>query len=249
MLEPNEQRLADAASSVSLSLSLGGRHRVACAVMDLNGDIYSGIDVSTRVDAFASNGGRCAELAAVGAAAAAGAAPLITIVAMGDADRGVIPPCGRCRRILGDLHPDIYVIMPTESGPQSRPVRDLLPAGYSLPEGSDRPRIAYFHPRHYASIVAGRKTATVRYRDPLRAGPVALVFDDGNSIRHLEAVVEHVSHRLAGELTDDDAHREDLADSRALRVALTDHYPGLRDSDPIDFVTFRLVAPHGTEDA
>ena len=233
MVEPNEQRLTDAASGVVRSLPASDAHTAAAAVMDLDGNIFTGVNV------FHLTGEVCAELVAVGAAAASGAAPLITIVAVGDADRGVIPPCGRCRQVLLDLCPDIYVIMPTGSGLESRPVRELLPAG-SLPTRSDRPRIVYFHPRHYDSILAGRKTATVRYRDPLRAGPVTLVFDDGDTIRHLDAVIDQVSHRLAGGLTDDDAHRENLADRQTLREALRDHYPTLQDSDPIDVATFRL---------
>lgn len=122
MLEPHEQRLADAASRLVRSLPARDVHTVAAAVLDVDGNIHTGVNV------LHSTGGACAELVAVGAAVAAGGAPLMTVVAVGDGDRGVISSCGRCRQILLDLHPDIYVIVSTDDGPASARVRDLLPA-------------------------------------------------------------------------------------------------------------------------
>jgi cytidine deaminase len=235
MLEPNEQRLADTASRVVRSLPASDVHTVAAAAMDINGNTHIGVNV------FHFTGGPCAELVAVGAAAAAGAAPLMTIVAVGDDDRGVIPPCGRCRQILLDLHPNIYVIVPTDDGPASQPVRELLPASYCSPKLSARPRIVYFHARHYDSILTGRKTATVRYRDPLLVGPAVFVFDDGQTVRHLDGDIQRVNARKVATLTDDDAHREDFDDRASLLDALADHYPDLHDDDVVDVVTFRLA--------
>lgn len=124
-MEKIEARVVAAAEAVVRSLPTGGSHTVGAAAMDANGDIYTGANV------FHFTGGPCAELVAVGAAAAAGAGPLTTIVAVGDGDRGVLAPCGRCRQVLLDLHPDVLVIVPTEAAElTAAPVRDLLPFSY-----------------------------------------------------------------------------------------------------------------------
>lgn len=69
------------------------------------------------------------------AAAQAAAGPLATIVAVGDRDRGVLAPCGRCRQILLDLHPNVDVILPrTEGNLTAEAIRDLLPRSYFAPE-------------------------------------------------------------------------------------------------------------------
>jgi len=87
--------------------------------------------VFTCVNVSHFTGGPCAELVAIGAAAAANASQLLTIVAVGDRDRGVLAPCGRCRQVLLDLHPEVFVVVPTEdAGLVTRPVRDLLPYSY-----------------------------------------------------------------------------------------------------------------------
>jgi cytidine deaminase len=57
-------------------------------------------------------------------------------VAAGDQGRGLIPPCGRCRQVLLDLHPDILVAVPTPTGPQLRPIRKLLPDAYFSPDAT-----------------------------------------------------------------------------------------------------------------
>ena len=151
MLEANEQRLVDVAEGIVRSLPKGEIHTVAAAAMDVNGDTHTGVNV------FHFTGGPCTELVAIGAAAGAGAEPLITIVAIGDGERGVIAPCGRCRQVLLDLHPDVYAIVPEDGELRSRPIRDLLPSSYHREDTTDRRRVVYFHPRHFDSIVAGRK--------------------------------------------------------------------------------------------
>jgi cytidine deaminase len=182
-------------------------------------------------------------LVAIGAAAGAGAEPLITIVAVSDGERGVIAPCGRCRQVLLDLHPDVYAIVPEDGELRSRPIRDLLPNSYHRQDTTDRRRVVYFHPRHFDSLVAGRKTATVRFRDPLQVGPAVFVFDDGHTVHRLEAEVKRVDTRKVPTLTDDDAHREDFEDQELLLAALSEHYPHLDDNDVVDVVNFEIVRP------
>ena len=236
MLEKIEQRLVAAAEQVVAGLPGSDTHTVAAAAMDVDGRIHTGVNV------FHFTGGPCAELVVLGAAAAASAAPLVTIVAVGDGARGVLAPCGRCRQVLLDLHPDVYVIVPTEAGePAAVPVRDLLPLSYrGAGQGSAR-RVVYFHPRYLEDIRSGRKTTTIRHRDPVQPGPAVFVFDDGEKLRRLDAHVDAVQNRRLAELTDDDARREAVTDADALRAGLTGHYPDLAEHDLLDVASFHLT--------
>src|SRR5437899_266096 len=76
-------------------------HTVGAAVREADGRIFGGINL------YHFTGGPCAELVALGHARASGGRELTAIVAYADRGRGVIPPCGRDRQILLDLHPDI----------------------------------------------------------------------------------------------------------------------------------------------
>jgi hypothetical protein len=65
------------------------------------------------------------------------------------------------------------------------PIRDLLPSSYrrALPRqtaGGVSPSASL------RSIVAGRKTATARYRHLVQVGPAMFVFDDRHIIRRLD---------------------------------------------------------------
>lgn len=86
--------------------------------------------IVTAVNAYHFTGGPCAELVLIGTAAAQGAYDLDTIVAVGDRDRGVVPPCGRCRQVLLDYFPALKVIVGTNDGLRTLPVTDLLPESY-----------------------------------------------------------------------------------------------------------------------
>ena len=93
------------------------------------------------------------------------------------------------------------------------------------------------------SIVAGRKTATVRFRDPLQVGPAVFSFDDGHTVRRLDGEVKGVNARKVATLTDDDAHREDFEDRDLFLAALSVQYPDLNDNDVVDVVSFQIVKP------
>ena len=99
-------------------------HTVGAAVRDSAGRIHSGINLAHFL------GGPCAELVALATARGNGARQLEVIVAVGNGGRGVLSPCGRDRQILYDFHPDIDVIVPTETGARRIPVADLLPYGF-----------------------------------------------------------------------------------------------------------------------
>jgi cytidine deaminase len=97
-------------------------HTTAAAARSTDGRIITGVNV------FHFTGGPCAELVVVGCAVAEGAGELTQIVAVGDRDRGVLPPCGRCRQVLLDLFPEMEVIIPDGSSLRSLPISELLPA-------------------------------------------------------------------------------------------------------------------------
>ncbi len=98
-----------------------GVHTVGAAVRSVDGQSFAGVNL------YHFTGGPCAELVALGAARAGGARQLTTIVAVGNHGRGPIGPCGRDRQVLLDYHPGIRVILPTEVGVRSVPIRDLMP--------------------------------------------------------------------------------------------------------------------------
>lgn len=98
-----------------------GAHTMGAAVRSVDGTAFAGVNL------YHFTGGPCAELVALGAARAGGARELSTIVAVGNHGRGPVGPCGRDRQVLFDYHPDIRVILPTESGVRSVSIRDLLP--------------------------------------------------------------------------------------------------------------------------
>lgn len=135
-LDADDLELIDAAAAIVDREGDGSRHTVAAAIRDADGQVHGGVNV------YHFTGGPCAELVALGVARTAGARDLRTIVAVGDEGRGVLSPCGRDRQILLDHHPAIRVIVPTEDGPRSFAVADLLPLSYRRDpaEGRGDPR-------------------------------------------------------------------------------------------------------------
>lgn len=121
---PVDHELVRAATEVARTRCRGDNHTVAAAARARDGRII------TAVNAYHFTGGPCAELVLIGAAAAQGAYELDTIVAVGDRERGIVPPCGRCRQVLLDYFPTIEVIVGTGDGPRAFSVADLLPESY-----------------------------------------------------------------------------------------------------------------------
>ncbi|MCM2423881.1 cytidine deaminase [Streptomyces sp. RKAG293] len=119
-----DHELIEAAAHVAATRCRGDNHTMAAAARARDGRIV------TAVNAYHFTGGPCAELVVIGAAAAQGAYDLDTIVAVGDRDRGVVPPCGRCRQVLLDYFPALNVIVGTSGGLRTIPITDLLPESY-----------------------------------------------------------------------------------------------------------------------
>ncbi|QNA70950.1 cytidine deaminase [Streptomyces sp. So13.3] len=118
-----DHELIEAAAHVAATRCRGDNHTMAAA-RARDGRIVTG------VNAYHFTGGPCAELVVIGAAAAQGAYELDTIVAVGDRDRGVVPPCGRCRQVLLDYFPALDVIVGTSDGLRTVPITGLLPESY-----------------------------------------------------------------------------------------------------------------------
>jgi cytidine deaminase len=93
--------------------------------------------IVTAVNVYHFTGGPCAELVLIGAAAAQGVYELDTIVAVGDRDRGVVPPCGRCRQVLLDCFPALKVIVGEEDRVRTVHMADLLPERYVWADHQD----------------------------------------------------------------------------------------------------------------
>ncbi|MCF6526193.1 cytidine deaminase [Streptomyces sp. JJ36] len=119
-----DHELIEAATHVARTRCRGDNHTVASAARARDGRII------TAVNAYHFTGGPCAELVVIGAAATEGVYELETIVAVGDRDRGVVPPCGRCRQALLDYFPDLKVIVGEGDATRTVPISDLLPATY-----------------------------------------------------------------------------------------------------------------------
>ncbi|MEH0549013.1 cytidine deaminase [Streptomyces sp. B21-105] len=123
-IHPVDHGLIRAAAEVARTRCRGDNHTVAAAARDQDGRII------TAVNAYHFTGGPCAELVLIGTAAGQGAYELDTIVAVGDRERGVIPPCGRCRQVLLDYFPALKVIVGHDDHVRSVPITDLLPETY-----------------------------------------------------------------------------------------------------------------------
>ncbi|MDO5645875.1 MAG: ASCH domain-containing protein [Dermabacter sp.] len=238
ILVDSERRVVDAAERLAATLEAGPHHTVAAAAMDTSGVIH------TAVNVHHFTGGPCAELVALGAAATAGAGPLLTIAAAGNRGRGLIPPCGRCRQVLLDLHPDILVAVPTPTGPQVRPIRKLLPDSYISPDAYAR-RVVRFNKRYYDDVAAGRKTVTVRYDDPIALGPALFVFEDDEEHRTLDGVVTHIERYPLDGLTAAQTKLPSDADITEFKRGLQKHYPEMPDDAQVDVVTFSLSSGDG----
>lgn len=86
----NPRKLSDAAEA-------GG---VGAALLSESGQIYTGVCIDT-----ACSMGFCAEHAAAAAMITAGENRVLKMIAVGS-DGRIMPPCGRCREFISQLHND-----------------------------------------------------------------------------------------------------------------------------------------------
>ncbi|WP_407541347.1 hypothetical protein Q0M94_08200 [Deinococcus radiomollis] len=124
MISADDQVLIDRAAALVSSLPADENHTVAAVARDVQGRLYEGINL------YHFTGGPCAEPVALAVAAAQQAAPLDLIVAVGNRSRGVLAPCGRCRQIMFDYHPNLDVLVPDGLQLRRVNIRELLPYTY-----------------------------------------------------------------------------------------------------------------------
>lgn len=238
MLTDRELELVRRATAVLDHATLDENHQVSAAAYDARGEVFTGMNVSHFT------GGPCAEPVVIGQAAASGAAPLTTIVAVLARGTRVIPPCGRCRQQLFDYYPDARAIIRGKNGLESVPIIDLLPFPYDYRDYQpDAPPTAlHMWDGYLHAVRTGAKRSTVRVHDPVSPGPIRLIFEhDDGSATTLAAEVTDVERRTVSGLTDQDAVLDGFADLTELRAALDAHYPGLAASADADLVRFRTT--------
>lgn len=235
-MDPFESELRVIEAAEELAATLGGdkNHTVAAAAMDTNGVIHRAVNV------YHFTGGPCAEFVVIGLAATAGAGPLVTMAAAGDGGRGLMPPCGRCRQAMLDIHPDIMVAVPTDNGSQMRPVRKMLPDTYFFPEVDSR-RLLRFSKTYYDAVANGTKVTTVRFDDPVVPGPYIFIFEDDAEHRRLDGMVTKVQHYRLDQMTAEQACLTPGECVDEFRGGLRARYPGLSDQDEVGVVEFELI--------
>lgn len=127
-----DQALIERARALIESLPDDENHTVAAVALDTAGRHFEGVNL------YHFTGGPCAEPVVLAVAAAGRAAPLQVIVAVGNRGRGVLAPCGRCRQILFDYHPDIQVLIPDGPNIKRVGIRELLPYTYDWHAQNDQ---------------------------------------------------------------------------------------------------------------
>ncbi|MFF9278804.1 ASCH domain-containing protein [Streptomyces griseosporeus] len=98
----------------------------------------------------------------------------------------------------------------------------------------------YFHRDYLDAVRTGRKTTTVRFRDPVATGPVDMVFELDEEVV-LQGVVTQVVSKRVDELTEQDAVADGFHDLEELHDRLRYHYPDIAPADEIAIVQFRLT--------
>ncbi len=233
-MEPlhSELRVIEAAEALARTLGDDPNHTVAAAAMDTKGHIH------TSVNVYHFTGGPCAELVALGVAAAAQAGPLVAMAAAGDRGRGLIPPCGRCRQVMLDLHPDLLVAVPGETRPQMLPIAKLLPHTYFFPDANAE-RVLRFHKRYYDAVATGTKTSSVRWDELVPTGPVIFYFED-DSRPPLKGEVLAVNNYRLDELTPETLRLDDGGTVEGYIRGLRQHYLAMPVDARVDVVDFTL---------
>ncbi|MGY2895684.1 hypothetical protein [Deinococcus sp. UYEF24] len=219
----NNGTIIAAATELAEKLGKDPNHTVAAAAMDIHGNVFAGVNNSHF------NGGPCAELVVLGMAATAGAGPLALMVAVGDRNRGVIAPCGRCRQVILDQHPSCSILVPSPNGVLPVPVLQLLPYAYVYPGGQTE-QFLRFDGRDYDDVISGRKIRTVRYLESIPQGHTTFVFEDSDrpGFRTLYGVVENCRPILLSDLDSDN------------QAGLRRRYPFLPENVQLEEVHFRI---------
>jgi cytidine deaminase len=228
----HERRLIETAEALALTLGGDPNHTVAAAALDTYGRIHSAVNVSHFT------GGPCAELVVLGVAAAAQAGPLVAMAAAGDRGRGLIPPCGRCRQVMHDQHPDIMIAVPAESGAHMQPISKLLPNAYAFPDAQSH-RVLRFDKRYYDGVAGGTKTSSVRWDENVAVGPAIFYFEDDDR-GPLPGQIRAVNRYELGDLTPERMRLSGGDTVEGFIDGLRYRYPDMPADASVDVVDFGL---------
>lgn len=213
-------------------------HTVGAAVLDEHGRIHVGLNL------YHFTGGPCAELVALATARAAGARAPRLIVAVGDAGRGVLAPCGRDRQVFADYFPHMDVIVPVPGGTHAVPSRDLLPYPYQGP--TQQTQRLRFRASHLPAVRNGSKRITMRFHDPVHVGAALLVFQSEDEDEDEVSIPGHITSTVSKavkEVSDEEAREDGFTDAASLLQGLRGYYPGLAADDEIVIVRFEAGEP------
>jgi cytidine deaminase len=200
-------------------------------VLDEHGRTHVGLNL------YHFTGGPCAELVALAVARAAGAREPHLIVAVGDAGRGVLAPCGRDRQVLADYFPNIHVIIPTGACLRTVQIGDLLPHTYRW-RAQQLQRLR-FRATHLPAVRDGSKRVTMRFRDPVQVGRALLVFEFDDEVSMPGRITSTVAKPIDG-ITDDEAREDGFASAADVLPGLRSYYPELQFSDEVVIVRFEV---------
>ena len=102
------------------------RFRVAAAIVDEQGRVFTGVNVENLSYGLSM----CAERVAVFTAIAAGSRR-ISAVAVASSGADLLSPCGACRQVLAEFAgPEVPVYCDAPDSPRRWTVGELLPAGF-----------------------------------------------------------------------------------------------------------------------
>jgi cytidine deaminase len=106
------------------------RFRVAAAVVDDRGRVFTGVNVENISYGLSM----CAERVAIFSAVAAGARR-ITALAVVSSGADLLSPCGACRQVAAEFAaPDVPIYCETTGEPHRWTVAELLPSGFAAPQ-------------------------------------------------------------------------------------------------------------------
>ncbi len=104
---------------------------VGAAILSKSGRVYTGVCIDT-----ACSMGFCAEHAAIAALVTAGESRILKMIAVGS-DGRIMPPCGRCREFVSQLHDDNLSTEVMVSTGVVVTIRELLPYDWRETDGKE----------------------------------------------------------------------------------------------------------------
>jgi cytidine deaminase len=125
-LSEGDRQLIDAACNKLKACYRPRRHEIGAALRTHSGQIYTAVNLDTRL----RRASVCAEAVVIGMAVGAGDTEIEAIVAV-NRDEQVVAPCGICRELLADYAPAARIIVPSIAGPEPLTIGVLLPHRYN----------------------------------------------------------------------------------------------------------------------